>query len=86
MLTGVRPQAHSVGTLPWAGPDNPGGTTRDANPDHQNRLQVDFGAIVSRRDRILWRQYVYRGNRHGIGTIRNLLVEFQRAGVRPGLL
>jgi len=34
----------------------------------------------------LWRQYVYRGNRHGIGTIRNLLVEFQRAGVRPGLL
>jgi transposase len=60
--------------------------TPGRNPDHQNRLQVNVGAVVSRHDRMLWRQFVYRGNRHGIGTMRNLLVEFQRAGVRPGLL
>lgn len=60
--------------------------TPGRNPDHQNRLQVNVGAVVSRRDRMLWRQFVYRGNPHGIGTMRNLLVEFQRAGVRPGLL
>ena len=56
------------------------------NPDHQQRLQVNVGAVVSRHDRMLWRHFVYRGNRHGIGTMRNLLVELQRAKVRPGLL
>jgi hypothetical protein len=56
------------------------------NPDHQNRLQVNVGAVVSRHDRMLWRHFVYRGNRHGIGTMRNLLVELERAKVVPGLL
>ncbi len=56
------------------------------NPDHQQRLQVNVGAVVSRHDRMLWRHFLYRGNRHGIGTMRNLLVELQRANVRPGLL
>ena len=56
------------------------------NPDHQNRLQVNVGAVVSRHDRMLWRHFVYRGNRHGIGTMRNLLVELERTKVPPGLL
>ncbi|MBF6558571.1 MAG: hypothetical protein IVW52_20980, partial [Acidimicrobiales bacterium] len=56
------------------------------NPDHQQRLQVNVGAVISRHDRMLWRHFVYRGNRHGIGTMRNLLVELQRAKVTPGLL
>ena len=60
--------------------------TPGRNPDHQNRLQVNVGAVVSRYDRMLWRHFVYRGNRHGIGTMRNLLVELQRAKVAPGLL
>jgi Transposase DDE domain len=60
--------------------------TPGRNPDHQNRLQVNVGAVVSRHDRMLWRHFVYRGNRHGVGTMRNLLVELQRAKVVPGLL
>ncbi|MGI0071287.1 MAG: IS1634 family transposase [Thermoplasmata archaeon] len=60
--------------------------TSGRNPDHQNRLQVNVGAVVSRHDRMLWRHFVYRGNRHGAGTMRNLLVELQRAKVPPGLL
>ena len=60
--------------------------TPGRNPDHQNRLQVNVGAVVSRHDRMLWRHFVYRGNRHGIGTMRNLLVELQRAKVPPGFL
>jgi Transposase DDE domain len=60
--------------------------TSGRNPDHQNRLQVNVGAVVSRHDRMLWRHFVYRGNRHGVGTMRNLLVELQRAKVVPGLL
>lgn len=42
--------------------------------------------IVSRYDRMLRRQFVDRGNSHGIETMRNLLVEFQRAKVTPGRL
>lgn len=60
--------------------------TPGRNPDHQNRLQVNVGAVVSRHDRMLWRHFVYRGNRHGAGTMRNLLAELQRAKVAPGLL
>lgn len=60
--------------------------TPGRNPDHQNRLQVNVGAVVSRHDRMLWRHFVYRGNRHGAGTMRNLLAELQRARVAPGLL
>ncbi len=60
--------------------------TAGRNPDHQQRPQVNVGAVVSRYDRMLWRHFVYRGNRHGIGTMRNLLVELQRARVTPGLL
>ncbi|MGI0128695.1 MAG: IS1634 family transposase [Thermoplasmata archaeon] len=60
--------------------------TPGRNPDHQQRLQVNIGAVVSRHDRMLWRHFVYRGHRHGIGTMRNLLVELQRAKVPPGLL
>ena len=56
------------------------------NPDHRNRPQVNVGAVVSRHDRMLWRHFPYRGNRPGIGTMRNLLVELQRAKVPPGLL
>lgn len=56
------------------------------NPDDQQRLQVNVRAVVIRHDRMLWRHFVYRRNRHGIGTIRNLLVERQRANVRPRLL
>ncbi len=60
--------------------------TSGRNPDHQQRLQVNVGAVVSRHDRMLWRHFVYRGNRHGVGTMRNLLVELQGAKVPPGLL
>lgn len=60
--------------------------TPGRNPDHQQRLQVNVGAVVSRRDRMLWRHFVYRGQRNGIGTMRNLLVELQRAKIAPGLL
>ncbi len=56
------------------------------NPDDQQRLQVNVRAVVSRHDRMLWRHLVYRGNRRGIGTMRNLLAELQRANVQPGLL
>ena len=60
--------------------------TPGRNPDHQQRLQVNVGAVVSRYDRMLWRHFVYRGQRHGIGTMRNLLVELQQAKIAPGLL
>ena len=60
--------------------------TPGRNPDHQQRLQVNVGAVVSRHDRMLWRHFVYRGQRHGTGTMRNLLVELQQAKIVPGLL
>jgi Transposase DDE domain len=60
--------------------------TSGRNPDHPQRLQVNVGAVVSRHDRMLWRHFVYRGNRHGVGTMRNLLVELQGAKIPPGLL
>lgn len=60
--------------------------TPGRNAAHQNRLQVNVGAVVSRPDRTLWWRFVSRGNRNGIGTMRNLLVKFQRPGVRPGPL
>ncbi|EQD68994.1 transposase, partial [mine drainage metagenome] len=60
--------------------------TPGRNPDHQNRLRVNVGAVVSRHDRMLWPPFVARGSRHGMGTMRNLLVELQQAKIVPGLL
>ena len=56
------------------------------NPDHQSRPQVNVGVAVSRHDRMPMLHFAYHGRRNGSGTTRNLLVELQRAGIRPGLL
>ncbi|MHB8352773.1 MAG: IS1634 family transposase [Thermoplasmata archaeon] len=56
------------------------------NPDHQARPQVNVGVVVSRHDRMPMLHFSYHGNRNGSATTRNLLVELQKAGIRPGLL
>ena len=56
------------------------------NPDYQIRPQVNVAVVVSRHDHAPIFQFVYKGNRNGGSTVRNLLVELQRAQIPPGLL
>jgi len=56
------------------------------NPDHQTRPQVNVAVVVSRHDHAPLFQFVYKGNRNGGSTVRNLLVELQQAEIPPGLL
>lgn len=60
--------------------------SKGANPDHQNRLQVNVTVVADRHDGAPLFHFVYDGKRNGSTTLRNLLVELQRSDIRKGLL
>lgn len=59
---------------------------KGANPDHQNRLQVNVTVVADRHDGAPLFHFVYDGRRNGSTTLRNLLVELQKSGTEKGLL
>ena len=59
---------------------------KGANPDHQNRLQVNATVVADRGDGAPLFHFVYDGKRNGSTTLRNLLVELQHYDIEKGLL
>jgi hypothetical protein len=56
------------------------------NEKHERRLQVNVAVVVHQYDHAPQAHFVYKGNRNGCKTVRNLLAHLQGAKVRPGLL
>lgn len=59
---------------------------RGRNEKHERRPQVNVAVVVHQYDHSPQAHFVYKGNRNGCKTVRNLLVHLQDAKVRPGLL
>ena len=60
--------------------------SKSANPDHQNRLQVNATVVADRHDGAPLAHFVYDGKRSGSSRLRNLLVELQKSNAEKGLL
>ncbi|MDI6809975.1 MAG: IS1634 family transposase [Candidatus Eisenbacteria bacterium] len=56
------------------------------NENHEHRPQVNVAVVVHQYDHAPLAHFVYKGNRNGCRTIRNLLAHMQEAKVQPGLL
>jgi Transposase DDE domain len=59
---------------------------RGRNEKHERRPQVNVAVVVHQYDHAPQAHFVYKGNRNGCKTVRNLLAHLQGAKVRPGLL
>lgn len=56
------------------------------NEKHERRPQINVAVVIHQHDHAPLTHFVYKGNRNGCRTVRNLLVHMQEAKVRPGLL
>jgi hypothetical protein len=59
---------------------------RGRNEKHERRPQVNVAVVVHQYDHTPLTHFVYKGNRNGCRTVRNLLAHMQEAKVKPGLL
>jgi len=59
---------------------------RGRNEKHEHRPQVNVAVVVHKYDHAPLTHFVYKGNRNGCKTVRNLLAHMQQAEVKPGLL
>jgi len=56
------------------------------NEQHENRPQVNVAVVVHKYDYAPQTHFVYKGNRNGARTVRNLLAHMQESKVKPGIL
>jgi transposase len=59
---------------------------RGRNEKHERRPQINVAVIVHKYDHAPLAHFVYKGNRNGCRTVRNVLAHMQQANVQPGLL
>jgi hypothetical protein len=56
------------------------------NEKHENRPQVNVAVVVHKYDYTPLTHFVYKGNRNGSRTVRNLLAHMQESKIKPGML
>lgn len=56
------------------------------NEKHEHRPQVNVAVVVHKYDYAPQTHFVYKGNRNGARTVRNLLAHMQETKIKPGIL